>query len=59
MLDFEDLEREYRDLSAKIVYALLKSEEVEQADLIRLEELAELRVKCSAPDFNSLVNEAA
>jgi hypothetical protein len=59
VLDFEDLEREYRGLSAKIVYALLKNEEVSQVDLRRLEELAELRVKCSAPDFSSLVNEAA
>lgn len=59
MPDFETYEREYRDLSAEIAYALLQGEEISQLKLERLNELAEMRVNCSAPDFQSLVNEAA
>ena len=59
MLDFEELEREYRDLSARIIYALLENEDVSPVEIMRLEELAEMRVRCSAPDFNSIVSEAA
>ena len=59
MIEFEELEREYRELSARIVYALLRGEDVSSADMRRWEELGEMRVKYSAPDFSSLISEAA
>ena len=56
--DFEAYEREYRDLSAEVAYALLQGEEIPQSKLDRLNELAEMRVACSAPDFEYLVSAA-
>jgi len=59
MPEFENIEREYRQLSAKITYAIFEDGELCQTDLTRLEELAEMRVQLSAPDFTHLVGEAA
>lgn len=59
MPEFEVIEREYRELSARIVYAIFEGEEPSAEDCRRLDELADLRVRLSAPDFRHLADEAA
>lgn len=59
MPEIEAIEREYRELSARLAYAFFESIEVSDADLKRLEELSECRVKLTAPNFAALIREAA
>lgn len=59
MPEIEAIEREYRELSARLAYAFFENIEVSDADLERLEELSECRVKLTAPNFSALVQEAA
>lgn len=51
MPDRESIEREYRELSARVTYALIDGLAVDPEDRRRLEELSEWRVKLAAPDF--------
>jgi hypothetical protein len=50
MPDIEEIEREYRVLSAKVAYAEFE-DAVEPDEARRLEELSRLRVDLTAPDF--------
>jgi hypothetical protein len=50
MPELEEIELEYRELSARVTYASFDGA-VDPADERHLEELADLRVRLSAPDF--------
>lgn len=50
MPTYDEVERAYRELSARLAYC---QGEVDPQDARRLEDLAELRVQLTAPDFRS------
>lgn len=51
----EEIEREYRELSARLAYADVEGEPVSKADTRRYDQLAQQRVLSSAPDFSALI----
>lgn len=51
----EEIEREYRELSARLAYAEIEGEPVSKAETQRYEQLAQQRVRFSAPDFSALI----
>lgn len=57
MSELEKVEREYRALATKLIYGSFSAETNPQ-EKRRLDELSDLRVTLSAPDFSHLVSAA-
>ena len=53
MPELDQVEREYRALSARLTYAMVDGDWIDPAERARLDQLAQWRVDLTAPDLSA------